>query len=79
MVSAMSGPTKWAVEPVSPDLGVIEDACSDENLLRRALIDFTTAFARHIVADKTPREALAELDCWRNWFETVRRTSHGPV
>lgn len=64
----MAAPTKWAV-----GLEDIENACCDENLLRRALIDFTTEFARHIVHDKTPRQAIAELDSWRYWLETLGR------
>ena len=64
--------TKWAM----PD--DITEACTDERLLERAALDFIQEILRHIVHGKTAKQAIAELDCWKNWFETVRR-HHDPI
>jgi hypothetical protein len=49
-------------------------------LLERATIDFVTEFAGFIVAGKTARQAIAELDCWRGWLATVKEAhSHDRV
>jgi hypothetical protein len=47
----------------------------EDDLIRTALVDFTSAFARHIVHDKTPRQALACLDLWRRWLEKTTEGS----
>ena len=54
-------------------------AIDDEALLQVALTDFAVALARHIVRNKTPKQSLASLDCWRNWLETIERNGHDPV
>jgi hypothetical protein len=86
--------TKWAVEPVrdflpreknsktvqtTTNLDDIHDATTDERLLERAMLDFVQEFTRHVVHGKTPRQAIAELDSWRNLFEKIRSNRHDPV